>query len=79
MASACVVSDVFGRKHSLAAVFEPLVRDLVAADVEVPDGFVHTVEVGGGVDVNFAVGVFGKAFGDLKASRVVKALQRRAD
>ena len=34
-----VVLDVFGTKLATFTVFEPFVADLVAADVEVPDGF----------------------------------------
>jgi len=38
------VGNVFGGERSHLSVFEPFVADLVAADVEVPDGFGNAAE-----------------------------------
>ena len=39
-----VVGDVFVGQGAAFAVLEPFLADLIAADVEVPDGFGHALE-----------------------------------
>ena len=53
-----VVGDVFVVQGAAFAVFEPFLADLVAADVEVPDGFGHTLETAaaGGLERSFLGG-----------------------
>lgn len=41
-----VMGDVILRERAAFAVFEPFLADLVAADVEVPDGFRHAAKAG---------------------------------
>ena len=55
-----VMLDVFGAELATFAVFEPFMTDLVAADVEVPDGFRDLGEsVAFFVDDDVAVDEFG--------------------
>ena len=61
-----VVSDVLVAEGAALAVLEPLVADLVAADVKVPDGFRNTDETGRLVLVN--------PNGVLRPRKVVKPL-----
>ena len=54
-----VVGDVFGAEGAAFAVFEPFLADLVAADVEIPDGFGDALETAGacGDGSFFATGI----------------------
>ena len=56
---AAVVLEAGGDEVAAAAVFQPLLGGLVAADPSGPVGFFDVREVLGGVDSDFAVGVFG--------------------
>src|SRR5438132_1516641 len=47
-----VVGDVLLRENATLAVLEPLVTDLVAADVKVPHLLGHTAEASGGVELS---------------------------
>ena len=53
-----VVHDVVGCERAALAVLEPLLRGLVAADVEVPCRFRNIVEILRGIDVDATVLIF---------------------
>lgn len=56
--------DIVVAERATAAVFEPFLGGLVAADVEFPDGLGHAVEVLGIVDVDVTVIKLGIALGN---------------
>ena len=49
-----VVANVVPAERAALAVLEPLLRGLIAADVEIPRGFRHAAEMLGGIDPDLA-------------------------